>query len=341
MFNIQMATQTLENPVIQVNGTATVEPNVEVATLCEIKDSQVVTTSLRVAEIFSKQHKDVLRSIRELDCSDDFRGRNFALTLKDKELRGCVARQDPYYFITRDGFVFLVMGFTGKTAAKFKEAYIRAFNEMEAKLRRQQQEEWLTRHAQPVHTFADMPRMVHEQLAGDAPIVESYGAQRVVSTVTLARLTGRKHENICTSVRRMFKHTLRPARLFIRQTRTVRKGFGRGYDSETGVMYLITIEGFRVMCTHCDGIEEDVAKRVIAEFNRAKGTNRPGQPNGSTPKLPPTPPDEPTATAAEAPQGPTMPKDAADMMRRMVQAMAVMMGVDVNEVSNLIGGGRK
>lgn len=335
-----MATELLENPVIQVSGTATIEPNVEVANLCEVRESQVVTTSLRVAEIFSKQHKHVLEAIRNLDCSDGFRGSNFRLTLKDKELHGSVARQDPYYLITRDGFTFLVMGFTGKTAAKYKEAYIRAFNEMEAKLRRQQEEARLRAH----YTFADAPRVVHDLLQQPDPnaVVESYGQQRVVSTVTLARLTGRKHENVCTSVRRMFKYTLRPQRLFIRQTRTVRKGFGRGYDSETGVMYLITIEGFRVMCTHCDGIEEDVAKRVIAEFNRAKGTNRPGQPNGSTPKLPPTPPDEPTATAAaEAPQGPTMPKDAADMMRRMVQAMAVMMGVDVNEVSNLINGGRK
>lgn len=329
-----MATQTLENPVIQVSGTATVEPSVEVANLCEIKDGQVVTTSLRVAEIFSKEHNHVLRAIRELDCSDDFRASNFGQSFRIRQLpNGMGERQDPYYLITRDGFVFLVMGFTGKTAAKFKEAYIRAFNVMEERLRRMQQ---------PAQTFADAPRLVHEHLermeAEDAPIVESYGQQRVVSSVTLARLTGRKHENICTSVRRMFKHTLRPARLFIRQTRTVRKGFGRGYDSPTGVMYLITIEGFRVMCTHAEGLGEDVAKLVMSEFNRAKGTNRPGQPNGSTPK--PTPPEEPTATAAGQ-QGPTMPKDAADMMRRMVQAMAVMMGVDVNEVSNLISGGRR
>ena len=292
---------------------------------------------MRVAEVFSKEHRRVMQSIRELDCSPEFHQHNFVQMLRTTQLGNNATRQDPYYFITRDGFVFLVMGFTGKTAAKFKEAYIRAFNEMEAKLRRQQEEARISRMAQqPAHTMADMPRLVHEQLAEDAPIVESYGQQRVVSTVTLARLTGRKHENICTSVRRMFKHTLRPTRLFIRQTRTVRKGFGRGYDSATGVMYLITIEGFRVMCTHCDGIGEEVARQVIAEFNKAKGSNRPGQPNGSTPK-PPTPPEEPTATAA----GPTMPKDAADMMRRMVQAMAVMMGVDVNEVSNLINGGRK
>lgn len=332
-----MATQTLENPVIQVSGTATLEPSVEVANLCEIKDGQVVTTSLRVAEIFSKQHKDVLKAIRDLDCSDDFRERNFAPSFRIRQLpNGMGERQDPYYLITRDGFVFLVMGFTGKTAAKFKEAYIRAFNVMEERLRRMQ--------SSPQYTMADAPRLVHEHLermeAEEQPIVESYGAQRVVSTVTLARLTGRKHENICASVRRMFKHTLRPARLFIRQTRTVRRGFGRGYDSE-GVQYLITIEGFRVMCTHAEGLGEDVQKLVMSEFYKAKGNNRPGQPNPSTPKSSLTPPDEePTATTAGL-QVPTMPKDAADMMRRMVQAMAALMGVDVNEVSNLISGGRK
>ena len=151
-----MATQTLENPVIQVNGTATVEPSVEVANLCEIKDGQVVTTSLRVAEIFSKQHKDVLKAIRELDCSDDFRGRNFAPTLRITQLPNNATRKDPYYLITRDGFVFLVMGFTGKTAAKFKEAYIRAFNVMEERLRRMQ--------SSPQYTMADAPRLVHEHL---------------------------------------------------------------------------------------------------------------------------------------------------------------------------------
>lgn len=167
----------LKNPVIQVNGTATIGPNVESANLCEIKESRVVTTSLRVAEIFGKEHKRVLQSIRELECSADFRKHNFVLTLKDRELHGSVARQDPYYLITRDGFTFLVMGFTGKTAAKFKEAYIRAFNEMEAKLRRRREAEQLQQPSKPHYTMADMPRMVHERLQRpDADvIVESYG----------------------------------------------------------------------------------------------------------------------------------------------------------------------
>ena len=36
--------------------------------------------------------------------------------------------------MTRDGFMFIVMGFTGKRAAQFKERFIAAFNEMERAL---------------------------------------------------------------------------------------------------------------------------------------------------------------------------------------------------------------
>lgn len=336
-----MASELLENPVIQVNGTATIEPNVEVANLCEVRESQVVTTSLRVAEIFSKQHKHVLEAIRNLDCSDGFRGSNFRLTLKDKELHGSVARQDPFYFITRDGFIFLVMGFTGKTAAKYKEAYIYAFNEMEAKLRRQQEEERMLRRMQssPTPTMADMPKMVSESLAHTGGIVESYGKQRVVSSVTLARLTGKEHRYVCDSVRRMFKHVLRPNRLFIRVTRTVRKGYGQGYDSDTGIMYFITIEGFQTMRTHCTGLPDDVAAEVITAFHRAKGKNRPGQPNAVTPKPThgrPKADGQPKRQAA-----PTLPETTADMMQRFMKAMGVMMGMDVNEITNLMNGGGK
>ena len=330
MFNIQMATQTLENPVIQVSGTATVEPSVEVANLCEIKDGQVVTTSLRVAEIFSKQHKDVLKAIRELDCSDDFRGRNFAPSFRIRQLpNGMGERQDPYYLITRDGFVFLVMGFTGKTAAKFKEAYIRAFNVMEERLRRMQ--------SSPHYTMTDAPRLVHEHLermeAEEQPIVEFYGKQRVVSSVTLARLTGRKHDYVCDSIRAAMKWALRPSRQFYRTTRTVRKGFGKGYDYDGGIIYYVTIEGFQTMRQHCRSVTDELYKRVIADFNRNKGKSQ------AVKAAPPTPPKE--AATESKPQGPAMPKDAADMMARFVKAMAVMMGVDVNEVSNLMNGGNK
>lgn len=47
--------------------------------IVECEDGRMFTTSLIVAEVFEKEHKDVLRAIDNLECSDAFRERNFAL----------------------------------------------------------------------------------------------------------------------------------------------------------------------------------------------------------------------------------------------------------------------
>ncbi|END8525509.1 Rha family transcriptional regulator [Escherichia coli] len=95
-----------------------------------IVDGQAVTSSLAVADFFSKRHDDVLKKIRILDCSPEFCARNFSVS----DYTDCTGRKLPCYQITRDGFAFLAMGFTGKRAARFKEAYINAFNLMEKSL---------------------------------------------------------------------------------------------------------------------------------------------------------------------------------------------------------------
>ena len=91
------------------------------------------TTSLKVAEVFGKLHKNVLRSIENLECSEEFRRLNFELT-EETVTSGAVQRKSPAWEMTKDGFMFLVMGFTGKKAAQIKEAYINAFNWMAAQL---------------------------------------------------------------------------------------------------------------------------------------------------------------------------------------------------------------
>ena len=96
-----------------------------------IDNGQAVTTSLAVANSFSKRHDDVLKKIRTLDCSPEFCARNFAETSISVNQPNGGTRKLPCYQITRDGFAFLAMGFTGKRAARFKEAYINAFNQME------------------------------------------------------------------------------------------------------------------------------------------------------------------------------------------------------------------
>lgn len=98
-----------------------------------IHDQQVKTNSLKVAELFGKQHKDVLRKIESLDCSPEFTSAHFYAHAQTIQA-GAVQRESKYYEMTKDGFIFLVMGFTGATAAKIKEAYINTFNQMAAML---------------------------------------------------------------------------------------------------------------------------------------------------------------------------------------------------------------
>lgn len=84
-------------------------------------------TSRQVSDEFEKRHANVLRDIEELDCSDEFRRLNFELSSYKNEQN----KKQPEILMTKDGFSFLAMGYRGKKAARFKEAYIRRFNEME------------------------------------------------------------------------------------------------------------------------------------------------------------------------------------------------------------------
>lgn len=89
-----------------------------------------ITTSLMIAEVFGKRHPDVIRAIKQMYMPAEFRERNFAQSSYINEQN----KEQPMYEITKDGFVLLVMGFTGKQATEFKIAYINAFNEMEKTL---------------------------------------------------------------------------------------------------------------------------------------------------------------------------------------------------------------
>lgn len=93
--------------------------------------NEAMADSRDVATYFDRRHADVLRDIRNLYCTADFRERNFA-PFKNNDLTG---EFTSHVDMTKDGFVFLAMGFTGAKAAIFKERYIGAFNVMEAELR--------------------------------------------------------------------------------------------------------------------------------------------------------------------------------------------------------------
>jgi Rha family phage regulatory protein len=94
------------------------------------KKGNPVTNSRLVAKAFGKKHKNVLQAIAKLRCDAEFSRLNFGPSTYLS--RG---KQMPQVVMTRAGFTFLVMGFTGQKAAEFKQGYIEQFDRMEAQLR--------------------------------------------------------------------------------------------------------------------------------------------------------------------------------------------------------------
>ncbi len=88
-------------------------------------DKDAITTSNKVAEFFGKRHDNVLRDIANLlkDIPEFSR-----LNFEESEYINSRGKKYTNYQITKDGFVMLAMGFTGKKAMEWKVKFINAFN---------------------------------------------------------------------------------------------------------------------------------------------------------------------------------------------------------------------
>ena len=108
-----------------------IKPSISVA------DGAATTTSLAVAEHFGRRHDNVVMAIRNAinEVPSSFHLLNFKEVFRPVPGANGAIRQMPCYQLTRDGFVYIAMGFTGRDAARWKVAYIEAFNRMEATLR--------------------------------------------------------------------------------------------------------------------------------------------------------------------------------------------------------------
>lgn len=95
------------------------------------KNGKILASSRDVAEKFGKRNSDVNRAIENLTVQN--------CTVKNMFEKSTYissrGREENEYFMDRDGFSLLVMGFTGKKALDWKLKYIEAFNKMEEKLK--------------------------------------------------------------------------------------------------------------------------------------------------------------------------------------------------------------
>ena len=117
------------------SATSDLFPGTTPAELVELVHDQPMTTSRRVAQMFGKDHKNVLSIIRRLlpDLPAEFSRLNF----EPRNYTDDRGKEQPEYLLTQDGFLMLAMGFTGRPAIYWRAQFIRAFNQMARTIQRQ------------------------------------------------------------------------------------------------------------------------------------------------------------------------------------------------------------
>ena len=132
-------------------------------------DQQAVTTSLKVAEVFGKNHRDVMRNIKNLTAQNCAVEKMFVKsTYLNKQ-----KHEQPMYYMNRDGFTLLAMGFNGKKALEFKLKYIEAFNKMESLVKKENQFAMPQTFGEALQLAADQQKLIEK----NQPKVNYYDQQ--------------------------------------------------------------------------------------------------------------------------------------------------------------------
>lgn len=140
----------------------------------------LATTSINIAEVFGKLHKNILRDIEELlkNVPAEWGRLNFEQTPYKHPQNGEIY---PMYLLTRDAFTLLVMGFTGKKALQFKLAYITEFNRMQELIRQQEEK-------------APLPDT-------KAPQLTLLEGQLYATSLNIAEVFGKTHTHVLRDIR--------------------------------------------------------------------------------------------------------------------------------------------
>lgn len=147
-------------------------------------DQQAVTTSLKIAEVFKKEHKHVMEAIRKLTAENLAVRKMF---VEDSYLNSR-NQQQPMYYMNRDGFTLLAMGFTGSKAMEFKLKYIDAFNQMEEQIKSESQFRLPT-------NLTEMTLMFNNVMQGQDKKIEEQG-KKVDFLMDLSGLTSSRNKEL-------------------------------------------------------------------------------------------------------------------------------------------------
>lgn len=98
--------------------------------------SPVLVSTRVVAKAFDRTHKDILKALKNIKCSESFRSKHFVRTTYVDQL----GRKQPETLLTRSGFVFVATSLQGSKAMAFKELFLDAFERLTAIVLEQERE---------------------------------------------------------------------------------------------------------------------------------------------------------------------------------------------------------
>lgn len=139
-----------------------------------------VTTSLIVADVFGKRHDQVLRDIDNLNCSQEFNHHNF-VEIEYTDGRG---RKQRAVEMTKNGFTFLVVGWTGQKAGEFKEKFIHEFDKRDALLKN---DDYILMRSQQI--LSTRLSLVEKQLEEANTVIEELQPKRIFAEAVSASKT--------------------------------------------------------------------------------------------------------------------------------------------------------
>ncbi len=161
--------------------------------LVEIQNRQAVTTSLKVAEVFAKDHRHVLESI------ENIKAENSALTkfFYEGTYKAGTGKAYKMYYMNRDGLTLLAMGFTGKKAMEWKLKYIEAFNQMEKKLQNPQ-------ISPNPHYRTRMVKTAVKDIGDTANVIaEVFGVKKPMAMASAMQMVGEAYGVDCEPLRKL------------------------------------------------------------------------------------------------------------------------------------------
>ena len=150
--------------------------------ITKTEDEKLVVSSREVAVNFEKRHDQVLRDIEVY--KNRISTPQFCGLFIESEYKASNGKTNKEYFLTRDGFSLLVMGFTGEKALNWKLQYINAFNQMEEYIKAANNE--------PLFTLESLQNEVYMA-------IQKGNYKKADSLMRLAKQAGRTNPKACRS----------------------------------------------------------------------------------------------------------------------------------------------